>query len=147
MSSFRQPGSRPVFPAEGSALLNCPLEFLPLVGIFCACAQQKAEPPRSRAWLFVAWISCLLRSPFLASPAAAFQSLQKKKKKVIRFVLSRCVCSSSDLPKLVQARGSRDALRKALCKWGALTSSRLRFCTPLSSLQPLCPPTRVQPPP
>lgn len=72
-----------------------------LQGFFVPAMQQKADPRWSRAWLFVSWISCLLRSPFLTSPAAAFQSLKKKKKEVIRFVLSRCICSSSDLPKLV----------------------------------------------
>lgn len=79
-SRFCQPRRRPVFLAEGSTLLNCPLKFLRLFRTFCACVQQEADPPWSRAWLFITWTSYILRSPFINSPAATFQSLQKKRK-------------------------------------------------------------------
>lgn len=148
VSSFRQPRRRPVFLPERIILLNRPLQLFPLFRMFfCACALQKADPPWSRAWLFVTWISCLLRSPSLTSPAAAFQSLQKKKKKWLDLCFPGVSVPHLTYQSLSRQEAAELLWAKPLANEESSPAAACGFCMCFFGLQPPRPPTCTQPPP
>lgn len=98
VSSFRQPRRRLVFVAERSMLLNCPLKWLHLSRIFVTmCSRRQVLLGAGLGFLYLGFC---VSSGALSLPYQ-LPRFRASKNKVIRFALSRCICSSSDLPKLV----------------------------------------------